>query len=102
MLTILVEMLLNDVHVDLQKNNNPEQTSKIDKQFTVSTIILFISDLVAATAGTMSTRVPCVITTTLMPMVPTDGLWIPAILCTIHHNHIGHKCMRLVDRKSVV
>ena len=32
MLTILVEMLLNDVHVDLQKNNNSEQTSNRDKK----------------------------------------------------------------------
>ena len=36
MLTILVEMLLNKVIVDLQNNNNSEQMSKRDKQFTVS------------------------------------------------------------------
>ena len=31
MLTILVELLLNDVHVDLQKSNNSEQTSNVEK-----------------------------------------------------------------------
>ena len=38
MLTILVEMLLDDVHVDLQKNNNSEQTNNRDikKNLTVS------------------------------------------------------------------
>ena len=37
--------------------------------------------------------VHCSITTNL---VPTYGLWITALLCTIQHNHIGHKGMRLM------
>ena len=100
MLTILVGMLLNGVHDDLQKNNNSEQTSKIDKNFAVPTGRLsfcFFPDLVAATNGTMSsTRISLVITTNLMHMVSTDGLWITALTCTIQHNHICHKGARLM------
>ena len=33
-----------------------------------------------------------------MPMVPTDGLWITELPCTIQHNHT---CMRLSPAKSV-
>ena len=63
MLTILVEMLLNKVDVDLQNNNNSEQMSKEINNLLyligVLTKVLIISDLVAATAGTLSiTRVP--------------------------------------------
>ena len=54
-------------------------------------VFLFISEQLAATVGTMSTRVPCVITTTLTPMVPTDGLWITELPCTIQHIHTGYK-----------
>ena len=95
MLTILVGMLLNGVHDDLQKT-----TRQIDRKFAVPTGNLsfcFFPDLVAATNGTMSsTRISLVITTNLMHMVSTDGLWIPAILCTIHHIHIGHNGTRLM------
>ena len=100
MLTILVGMLLNGVHDDLQKNNNSEQTSKIDKNFAVPTGSLsfcFFPDLVAATNGTMSiTRKPLVITTNLMNMVSTAGLWITTLTCTIHHIHTGHKGTRFM------
>ena len=95
MLTILVGMLLNGVHDDLQKT-----TRQIDKKFAVPTGNLsfcFFPDLVAATNGTMSsTRKPLVSTTNLIHMVSTAGLWIPAILCTIQHIHIGHKGARLM------
>ena len=100
MLTILVGMLLNGVHDDLQKNNNSEQTSKIDKNFAVPTGSLsfcFFPDLVAATNGTMSsTRISLVITTNLMHMVSTAGLWITTLTCTIHHIHTGHKGTRFM------
>ena len=31
-----------------------------------------------------------------MPMVPTDGLWITELPCTIQHIHTGYKGMRLM------
>jgi len=95
MLTILVGMLLNGVHDDLQKT-----TRQIDRKFAVPTGNLsfcFFPDLVAATNGTMSsTRISLVITTNLMHMVSTAGLWITTLTCTIHHIHTGHKGTRFM------
>ena len=85
----------------------------------VLTKVLIISDLVAATAGTLSiTRVPpgqmCTsltdgsqqdlfIWTHLMPMMPIDGHWIidPPEGCTIQYNHLGYKGQLLGHSKQI-
>ena len=68
---------------------------------------MFISDLVAATVDTIRStkdstngfQQDVVNSTHLMPMIPTDGVWIiaPPEGCIIQHNHVGKKGMRLMD-----